>query len=137
MSKAGRLSAIGAVLFGSSILLPVQALAIELTGAWATQSDLCKLVFTKKGNQVEFAELSDLYGSGFIINGNQIKGKAAQCTIRSRTQEGNRIALSSSCATSIMTSNVTFNLTVIDDNNISRAIPEVPGMSLKYTRCSL
>jgi hypothetical protein len=132
-----QLAAVAALLCGAGILLPVQARAIELTGAWATQADLCKLVFTKKGNQVGFAELSDLYGSGFIIDGNRIKGKAAQCTIKSRKQEGDNLELSSACATSIMTSGVKFNLKIIDDNNISRIIPDVPGMSLTYTRCTL
>lgn len=137
MSGLRRLPAVTALLLGSSILLPVQAQAIELSGAWATQADLCKLVFTKKGNQVEFSELSDLYGSGFIIDGGRIRGKAARCTIKSRKQEGDSLELSSACASSIMTSSVKFNLKIIDDNNISRAIPEVPGMSLKYTRCAL
>jgi hypothetical protein len=132
-----RLPAITVLLLGSCILLPGGAHAIELTGAWATQADLCKLVFTKKGNQVVFAELSDLYGSGFIIDGNKIRGKAAQCTIKSRKQDGDSLELSSACATSIMTSSVKFDLKIIDDNNISRVIPAVPGMSLKYTRCTL
>jgi hypothetical protein len=125
------------MLSGLGALLPGEAGAIELTGAWATQADLCKLVFAKKGMQVAFAELSDLYGSGFIIDGDKIRGKAAQCTIKSRKQEGDMLELSSACASSIMTSNMKFNLKIIDDNNISRAIPEVPGMTLKYTRCTL
>ena len=132
-----RLRGIAVMLLGFGILLPGGAHAIELTGAWATQADLCKLVFTKKGNQVVFAELSDLYGSGFIIDGNRIKGKAAQCTIKSRKQEGDNLELSSACATSIMTSNVRFSLKVIDDNNLARLIPEIPGMTIKYTRCPL
>ena len=137
MSWGRRLPAMAVMLLGVGALLPGEARAFEQRLEQATQSDLCKLVFTKKGNQVVFAELSDLYGSGFIINGNRIKGKAAQCTIKSRKQEGDDLELSSACASSIMTSNVKFNLRIIDDNNISRLIPEVPGMSLKYTRCSI
>ena len=132
-----RLPTMAVVVFGLGSLLPVQADAIELTGAWATQADLCKLVFTKKGNQVVYAELSDLYGSGFIIDGNRIRGKAAQCTIKSRRQEGDSLELSAACATSIMTSSVRFSLKVIDDNNLSRLIPDIPGMTIKYTRCAL
>lgn len=130
------LPAIAVALFGMGALLPGQARAFELSGAWATQADLCKLVFARKGNQVAFAELSDLYGSGFIIDGNKIRGKAAQCTIKSRKQEGDSLELSAACATSIMTSSVKFGLKVIDDNNLARVIPEVPGMTLKYVRCA-
>jgi len=137
MIEARRLLAIAVMLFGWGMLLPVPVHAIELTGAWATQADLCNLVFTKKGNQVVFAELSDLYGSGFIIEGDRIRGKAAQCTITSRKQEGDSLELAAACATSIMNQDLHFSLKVIDANNISRLFQEVPGMTLKYTRCAL
>ena len=135
MFEMRRLLAIAVMLFGSVILLPASAHSIELTGAWATQADLCKLVFTKKGNGIVFAELSDLYGSGFIIEGNRIRGKAARCTITSRKQDGDNLELGASCATSIMNQKVGLGLKIIDDNNFSRLFPEVPGMTLKYTRC--
>jgi hypothetical protein len=137
MFDARRLLAITLTLFGWIMLLPVPAHAIELTGAWATQADLCNLVFTKKGNQVVFAELSDLYGSGFIVDGDRIRGKAAQCTITSRKQDGDSLELAAACATSIMNQDLHFSLKVIDANNLSRAFSEVPGMTLKYTRCAL
>jgi hypothetical protein len=137
MFSVRRLLAMAVVLFGLGILLPVRAHAIELTGAWASQADLCKLVFTKKGNGIVFAELSDLYGSGFIIEGNRIRGKAARCTITSRKQDGDALELAASCATSIMNQSVRFSLKIIDDNNLSRLFPEIPGMTLKYTRCAL
>jgi hypothetical protein len=111
--------------------------AFELSGAWATDADLCNRIFTRKGNEVVFAELSDLYGSGFVINGNRIIGKAAQCTIESRKQDGNGLDLAAACASSIMTQNMKFSLKVIDDNTINRSIEEVPGMNLKYSRCKI
>jgi hypothetical protein len=134
--SARRLLAITVMLFGSSILLPVQSHAIELTGAWATEADLCKLVFTKKGNGIAFAELSDLYGSGFIIEGSRIRGKAARCTITSRKQDGDNLELGAACASTIMNQNVRFTLKVIDDNTLNRLFPDIPGMTLKYTRCA-
>jgi hypothetical protein len=131
---ARRLLAISVMLLFSGILLPVQSHAIELTGAWASQADLCKLVFTKKGNGVVFAELSDLFGSGFIIEGSRIRGKNARCTITSRKQDGDNLELGAACASTIMNQNVRFNLKVIDDNNLDRLFPDIPGMTLKYTR---
>ena len=126
-----------AILFGLSVLQPAKVQAFELTGAWASQTDLCTLVFTKKGNQVVFTELSDLFGSGFIVDGDRIRGRSTRCTIKSKKQAGDSLELSTACATSIMTSSVRFNLKVIDDNNLDRLFPEIPGMTLKYTRCSL
>ena len=136
MSDVRRLLVITVTLLGWGILLPVPVHAIELTGAWATQADLCNLVFTKKGNQVVFAELSDLYGSGFIIEGDRIRGKAAQCTITSRKQDGDNIELAAACATTVMNQNLSFNLKIIDDNSLTRLFPDIPGMTLKYVRCA-
>jgi hypothetical protein len=136
MLDACRLPAIAVILLGLT-LRPVEAQAFELTGAWASQADLCTLVFAKKGNQVVFTELSDLFGSGFIADGSRITGRSTRCTIKSKKQDGDNLELSTACATSIMTSNVRFNLKIIDDNNLSRSFPEIPGMTLKYSRCSL
>jgi len=137
MPNACRLPAIAIVLLSLGVLQSVEARAFELTGAWASQADLCKLVFTKKGNQVAFAEFSDLFGSGFIIDGIRIRGKSARCTIKSKKQEGDDLELSAACATSIMNQSVHFSLKVIDDNTVSRLFPEIPGMTLKYSRCSI
>jgi hypothetical protein len=137
MSYACRLSTIAIMMLGIAVLHPVEAQAFELTGSWASQADLCKLVFTKKGNQVVFAEMSDLFGSGFIVDGSRMRGKSAQCTIKSKKQEGDGLELDAACATSIMNQSVHFSLKIIDDNNVSRSFAEIPGMSLNYSRCSI
>jgi len=136
MPNACRL-AMAVVLLGLGVLQLAEAQAFELTGAWASQTDLCKLVFAKKGNLVVFAELSDLYGSGFIVDGSRIRGRSVRCTIKSRKQEGDDLALSAACATTIMNQSVQFSLKVIDDNTVSRLFPEIPGMTLKYSRCAI
>ena len=135
MRNAARGGLAAVVLLLAGLVLPGEAVAFDLSGAWASHRDLCGQVFTKKGSTIEFAELSDLYGSGFIVNGNRIRGKAAQCTITSQKQDGNNLELSAACASSIMTQSVKFNLKIIDDNMIDRSFPEVPGMSLTYSRC--
>ena len=139
MFDVRRFSAMAITLFGLVVTLPIEAYAIDLTGAWATDHALCDRVFTKKKNQIAFSELSDLYGSGFIIDGSRIRGKSAQCTIKSRKEEGDTVQLSSACATTIMTSSVQFSLKVIDANTISRLFPEIQGvqvMALNYYRCA-
>jgi hypothetical protein len=132
-----RFAILGAVLSGTLLMPPARAGAFELSGAWATEAYLCNRVFTKKGNGIVFAELSDLFGSGFIIEGNRIRGKNARCTITSRKQDGENLELGAACATSIMNQSVRFNLKVIDDNNLTRLFPDIQGMTLKYTRCAL
>jgi hypothetical protein len=136
MCRAFRLVGAGMML-GSSVFSVAEARAIELSGAWATHADLCNQVFTMKDNRVVYAEFSELFGSGFIIDGDRIRGRAATCSIKSRKQEGDSLELSAACASSVMTQDVRFNLKIIDDNNISRSFPEIAGMSQNYTRCKL
>jgi hypothetical protein len=137
MLRFCRTDLFGLVLICALYAPVTQASAFELSGAWASQSDLCNLVFTRKGGEVVFTELSDLYGSGFVIDGSHIRGKAGRCTIESRRQDGSSLTISAACATSIMTQNMKFNVTIIDDNSLSREFEEVPGMSVKYSRCKL
>ena len=137
MRYTSRLMTSAIMLLALANLLSVEVQAFELTGAWASQADLCKQVFTRKGNQIVFAEFSDLFGSGFIVDGSRIRGRSVQCKIKSRKQEGDSLELSAACATSVMTSSVVFSLKVIDDNNLGRSFSEIPGMTLKYSRCSI
>ena len=85
MSRAFRLVG-AAIMLGSSVLSVAEARAIELTGAWATQADLCSQVFTKKDNRVVYAEFSELFGSGFIIDGDWIQRKTRD--LYGQVQEG-------------------------------------------------
>ena len=89
MFRAFRLAG-AAVMLSSSIFSVAEAQAFELTGAWATHTDLCSQVFTTKDGRVVYTELSELFGSGFIIEGDRIRGKAATCTIKSKKQEEKR-----------------------------------------------
>jgi len=113
------------------------AFAFDLDGAWASERDLCARVFAKKDGVVGFAEMSDLYGSGFIVDGDSIKGKAAKCTIRSRQQDGDTTVLTASCSTSIMTSDLQFRYKVVDDNTLNREYSEIKDMTLRFSRCPM
>jgi hypothetical protein len=135
--RASRAPALAVALLGSCAWSPGAAYAFDLTGAWASDAELCKLVFARKADKIGFAELSDLYGSGFLADGNELRGKAAQCTIQSRQQQGDDLELSAACATTIMNQNVRFKLKIIDDDNVVRLFPEIEGMTLRYARCKL
>ena len=137
MREISGLRAVRAGLIVTAMLLPGHASAFDLTGAWASDRALCDKVFEKKGGAVEFTELSDLYGTGFIVNGNAIRAKAGKCTIKSQRQDGDKTVLSASCATTIMTSELQFNYKVIDDNTLIRDFPDIKDMTLKYSRCPM
>jgi hypothetical protein len=124
-----------ALVLASCALLATPANAIELTGAWSTDAGQCNKVFKKKGGQLGFSELSDLYGSGFIVDKDRIRGKATRCKIKTKNEDGATLHLLAECATDIMLSSVQFSVKVIDDNSISRIFPGMPGMEVTYYRC--
>jgi hypothetical protein len=123
------------LLAAASVAAP--AGAVELNGVWATDPALCDKIFTKKGNQVVFGPLSDLYGSGFIIDGNRLRGKVARCTVKSRTENGAEVTLKASCSTSVAVENVEFALRITDANAVTRIYPGMTGMEVNFHRCTL
>ena len=132
-----RLFALSALLLVSSAVVSTPAAAIDLTGVWATDAGLCTKIFIKKDGQLAVAEMSDLYGGGFIFETDRIWGKAARCTIKSRNEDAAMLSIQAACATDIMTSNEQFSLKVNNDNSISRVFPGMPGMEVTYYRCQL
>jgi hypothetical protein len=119
------------------LLLSSSSHAFDLAGAWATDAKLCSKIFKRKGKSVSFRPESEVYGSGFIVDGSSIRGKAAKCTIKARRQEGEILHLIAACATDIMLSDVQFSLKIVSDNKVSRIFPGMEGIELSFDRCSL
>jgi hypothetical protein len=114
-----------------------QALAIDLTGAWATNADECGNVFVRKGNEITFAPDSEMRGGGFIAEGNQLRGRSATCQIKSRKDDGTTVNILAGCATDVMLSDVQFALKVIDQNKITRLFPGMEDIQINYYRCPM
>lgn len=129
---------IAAVAMTSSMFLE-QACATDLDGAWATNADACQRVFVRKGraNQSGFTEFSDQYGGGFIIEADRLKGRFANCKIKSRKEDGMNVNIIAACATDIMLSNVQFSLKLLEPNKISRVFPGAMDMEINYYRCPM
>jgi hypothetical protein len=109
--------------------------AVSLDGAWAQNASTCKNIFVKKGKQTFLSPRADFYGSGFVIDGNTIRGKMAMCKITSRKEEGDVVQLQAACATDISMSNNRFGLKIVDDNKIIRMFPDVAELDTPYYRC--
>ena len=128
-------AAIAACLMGMSLGPADPAFAFDLDGAWASDSENCAKVFVRKDKQVAFTEMSDVYGGGFIVEGDQITGKFARCRIKAKKDEGTTINLLAACASDIMLQSVQFNLREVDANTVMRLFPGMSGMEIKYARC--
>ena len=125
-----------AIAMAATVVLPGPAAAFDLNGAWASDADNCAKVFVRKGGQLTFADMSDVFGGGFIIEGDQITGKFARCRIKAKKDEGTTINLVAACASDIMLQNVQFSLREVDANSVIRMFPGMEGMEIRYARCS-
>jgi hypothetical protein len=135
MKHSSTCAASSALLLATSIAISDSASAFDLNGAWASDADNCAKVFVYKGAQVSFTDMSDVYGGGFIIEGDQIIGKFARCRIRAKKEEGPMLNLVAACASDLMLSNVQFSLKEVDANAVIRMFPGMDGMEIKYARC--
>ena len=109
--------------------------AADINGVWASDVAVCNKVFTKKGGRVSFAKYADIHGSGFILDGNSIRGKLANCKIKTRKQDGDLVHLVAKCATDVMLDNMELTLKVIDDNKVARVFAGLPELETLYYRC--
>src|SRR5260370_40549521 len=120
MTAPRKLAAWVALLFGSLLTLTGRADAVDLNGAWAGDADQCAKVFVRQGGKLGFTEMSDVYGGGFIIDGDQIVGKFARCRIKARKNDGANVNLVAGCATDIMLSSVQFSGGELDAHSVGR-----------------
>ena len=130
----GKSIALGGLL-SVSLLANNQADALDLNGPWATDANNCPKVFERKGSQLGFTDMSDVFGGGFIVDGDQIIGKFARCRIKARRDSGPNVNLIAACATDIMLSSVQFSLRELDADSIIRLFPGMEDMEIRYHRC--
>src|SRR6266403_581998 len=135
MAGPRKLAASAALLLGPLLVMAGRADALDLNGAWASDASQCAKVFVGQGGRLGFTEMSDVYGGGFIIDGDQIIGKFARCRIKARKEDGNNVNLIAACATDIMLSSVQFSVRELDANSIVRLFPGMADMEVRYHRC--
>ena len=124
------------VLLGALIallLLAATAEARDLTGAWVSDAAACNKIFTGSGSKLSFAEDADVYGSGFIYQGNTLKGKNATCVIKTQKEDADVLHLITTCATDVALETVQFSLKINNDDQITRFFPGVPELKTDTT----
>ena len=121
----------------SAVLLSSIARADDISGLWATDGSRCDQIFTKAGASYAFAQNSDIYGSGFIVDGRRIITQMAKCDIKTRKQDGPTTHLILGCATDVMLSSVQASFKMVNNDRIIRIFPGVSDMEIPYERCAL
>jgi len=132
-----RLSAFSFLVSLCCASLGAPAEAADLTGAWTTDASVCNKVFVKSGARVSFAKDAELSGSGFIIDGREVRGPSATCRIKRTKEDGAVTHMIAACATDIMLSDVQLSVRSINADEISRIFPNMEGMETKYYRCAM
>jgi len=120
------------------VLFSSNSRAFEFDGAWTTDAAKCVKVFVKKSNRISMTKHADLFGGGFIVEGNRIRGPVATCKINSRKEEGDMLHLIASCSTEIsILSPMQLDIKIEDTNNIVRFFSNFSEIAIPYTRCAL
>ena len=112
--------------------------AFDLDGAWSTNPENCAKMFEKNNNRISFTHNSDVFGSGFIVEGDQMKGPAKACKIINRKQGGDVVHLIASCTTDIaVLGTQEVSAKINNDDQLTRIYPEFPEMGISFSRCKL
>jgi hypothetical protein len=111
--------------------------ATDLNGLWASDKEVCGKVFVTEGGKTSFQRDADLHGSGFIIEGQQIRGRIATCKLLRIKVEQPLVHMLASCATDIMLSSVQFTVRVLEPDRITRVCPGFEDMEMPFYRCPL
>ena len=126
------------MLFCACSMFSFSANAFDLNGAWTTNADNCGKIFVKKNNRVTMTRNSDVFGSGFIVEGDQIRGPAKACKITNRKEEGGVLQLIASCTTDIAVLDTQqVSAKIENDNQLTRIYPSFPEMGIVFYRCKL
>ena len=123
--------------FAVSLLFGASAHSIELNGAWANDPSICSKIFVKRDTKLVMTSDADNYGSGFVVDGNQVRGKIATCNIKARKEEAGLVHLITSCSTDVALQTVQLSFKIDSDNRITRIFPGAPEMSVTYSRCPM
>jgi hypothetical protein len=117
------------MLFGGAVQ------ATDLNGVWASDKEVCGKIFSIKGGKASFQRDADLHGSGFIIDGQRIRGRTATCKILRTKTEQALVHMIASCATDVMLSNVQLSVRVLEADKINRVFPGLEDMEMPFYRC--
>jgi hypothetical protein len=112
------------------------ASAADVSGAWSTDVGQCAKMYLNRGKQIVFSPKADLYGSGFIIDSNMIRGKAARCTVKARKDDGQLVHLVAACSTSIAVETIQLTFKILGPDRVARVFPSMPELDTEYGRCS-
>ena len=119
------------------VSLSPSAQAVDINGAWASDSSVCSKVFVKINNKISITPDAELYGGGLIIEGNRATGTFQNCNIKSMKDDGANVHLIAACSTGVMVSDLEITVKVIGGNQITVSPAGPVSIETSYVRCQL
>jgi len=111
--------------------------AADISGAWASDPSVCSKVFVKTNNRISFAPDAELYGGGFIVEGNRATGTFQKCSIKSMKDDGTNVHLIAACSDGVMVSDLQFTVKRVGEDRITVSSTGPVNMENPYVRCPL
>lgn len=111
--------------------------AADLNGAWTVDASACGEMFTKKNDKLAFKPDADLHAGGVIVQGKQITGTFQKCTVKSLHDDGTNVQVTAACSDGISVSDVTFDVKISGENNLTLSSKSPVPVEMQYVRCSL
>jgi len=121
--------------FLAAVSLCVPTRAADISGAWASDASVCSKVFIKNNNRISFAPDAELYGGGFLVEGNQATGTFQKCKIKSMKSDGATVHLIAACSDGVMVSDLQFTVKRVGDDQITVGSTGPVDMENSYVRC--
>jgi hypothetical protein len=119
------------------VMQPDPTQAADLSGAWTVDTASCAQVFTKENNKLAFKPDADLHAGGLIVQGKQVTGTFQKCTIKSLRDDGSNVKVIASCSDGVSVSDVSFDVKLSGENQITLSSKEPVPVEMHYVRCSL
>ncbi|MBR0744684.1 hypothetical protein JQ582_12160 [Bradyrhizobium japonicum] len=124
----------------TALLLVTQSASIQaadLNGAWSIDASACDQIFTRENNRLAFKKDADLHAGGLIVQGKQITGTFEKCTVKSLHDDGASMRMTASCSDGVSISDVTFDLTISGENNLTLSSKQPVPVQMLYVRCPM
>jgi hypothetical protein len=135
--STSKYSALALLVLLAAVPLSSSTKAADINGTWASDSSVCNKVFVKNNNKISFAPDAELYGGGFIVEGNRVTGTFQQCKIKSVKDDGANIHLIAACSDGVLVSDVQLTVKLVGENQITVSSAGPVEMENPYVRCRL
>jgi hypothetical protein len=113
------------------------ARATDLNGAWASDASVCSKVFVKSNNRVSFLPDAELYGGGFLVEGDRATGTFQKCNIKSIKDDGADVHLTAACSTGVEVSELQFTVKIVGHDKITVSSKGSVNITTPYVRCPI